>query len=88
MARLTSSVQTAPARPYSVSLAFAIASSSSRKRIAATTGPKISSRTATLSASTSVRMRRLDEVAAERRVGAAADDRDGALGLGAARGSR
>ena len=72
MARRTSSVHTEPASPYSVSLAFAIASSSSRKRIAATTGPKISSRTAGESRVDVGEDRRLDEVAAELRVRAAA----------------
>ena len=44
-ARCTSLVQTAPARPYGVSLASATASSSSVNVSAASTGPKTSSRT-------------------------------------------
>ena len=54
MARLMSLVQTVAARPYSVSLAIRIASSSSANGITDSTGPKISSRAMLMSFDTSV----------------------------------
>src|SRR5262249_20737486 len=54
MARLMSPVHTVAARPYSVSLAIRIASSSSANGITDSTGPKISSRAMLMSFDTSV----------------------------------